>query len=274
MKFFSYPYLLSTFLTLSFVTAFSADSSSVVLDSSAGNIPISDSSFVASESPKTNQALPSDSALTSARGSVALDDLIQAKLDSLTKLSESKAPLSVHNSDSLAKAKSDSVRSLLNEGKYVQRAKYDKSNFDHWKVDTLFQKQMKAQVAGSWRTPIVAHGHSFRDSELRFANNDTLYGVTRTYSDSGRYQMTGEYAFYARYRFDNDSTIVSREVFSDRNVVRWDFINLKVDGEKLTYHLKKLEFRDLNDNWLNALQGFDHVTPEIYYRNKKDAKKK
>lgn len=272
MKFFSYPYLLSTFLTLSFVTAFSADSSTVVLDSSRANIPIADSSFVNPDSSLSNIA--QDSVLTSARGSAALDDVIQAKLDSLTKLSELKKSGLEHNSDSLAKAKSDSVRALLDQGKYVQRAKYDKSNFDHWKVDTLFQKQMKSHVAGSWRTPIVAHGHSFRDSELRFTDNDTLYGVTRTYSDSGRYQMTGEYAFYARYRFDNDSTIVSREVFSDRNVVRWDFISLKVNGEKMTYHLKKLEFRDLNDNWLNALQGFDHVTPEIYYRDKKDGKKK
>ena len=259
MKFFFNSYFLTLFLFLGYVTAFSADTSSVVPS-------VSDDSL--------NRGISTDSALTSSRGSNAsMEDLIQAKLDSLNNLSESQTG-TARNLDSIAKAKSDSIRVLMTEGKYIQRVKYDKSNFDHWKIDTVFQKQMKGHLSGSWRTPIVPHGHSFRDSELRFLHNDTLYGVTRTYSDSGRYQMTGEYAFYARYRFENDSTIVSREVFSDRDVVRWDFIYFKINGDQLTYHLKKLEFRDLNDNWLNALQGFDHVSPEIYYRHKKDEKKK
>lgn len=257
MKFFFNSYSLSLILFFNFVTAFSADSSSVAPTISKDSI----------------KDYSTDSALTSPRGSNALDDIIQAKLDSLSNLSNSNMGVA-RNADSLAKIKSDSIRSLLNEGKYVQRAKYDKSNFDHWKIDTVFQKQMKTRLSGSWRTPMVPHGHSFRDSELRFLDNDTLYGVTRTYSDSGRYQMTGEYAFYARYRFQDDSTIVSREVFADRKVVRWDFILFKIKDDKMTYHLKKLEFRDLNDNWLNALQGFDHVSPEIYYRQKKNDKKK
>jgi len=276
MKFFFNSHLSSLFLFLGFVTAFSADSSSIAPSSLADSLNNADSlnlsdSLSLADSLKSDSS--SDSALTSTSGSKIIDEIIQAKLDSLSRLTQTKAGAE-RNLDSIAKVKSDSIRVLLSEGKYVQRVKYDKSNFDHWKVDTVFQKQMKGNLSGSWRTPIVPHGHSFRDSELRFLDNDTLYGVTRTYSDSGRYQMTGEYAFYARYRFENDSTIVSREVFSDRNVVRWDFILFKIIGNKMTYHLKKLEFRDLNDNWLNALQGFDHVAPEVYYRDQKDEKKR
>jgi ABC-type Fe3+-siderophore transport system, permease component len=158
---------------------------------------------------------------------------------------------------------------MIQEGKYVQRAKYDKSNFDSWKIDTVFQKSMKESVYGIWRTPIVAHGHAFRDAELRFDMNDTVYGTTRTYSDSGRYQMTGEYTFKARYRFDNDTSMVTREVFADRQVVRWDYIAFRKLEDTLTYNLKKLEFRDMNDNWLNALQGFDNVPPEVYIKDEK-----
>lgn len=197
-----------------------------------------------------------------------LDEMIQAKLDSMDQANAVAVPMK-QNTDSIAKAKADSVRKLIQEGKYVQRVKYDKSNFDHWKVDTLFQKSMKEKVFGVWRTAIVSHGHAFRDAELRFGMNDTLYGVTRTYSDSGRYQMTGEYAYKARYRFDSDSSIVSREVFKDRNVIRWDYITFHVTGDSLKYNLKKLEFRDLNDNWLNALQGFENVPAEFYMRDKK-----
>lgn len=196
-----------------------------------------------------------------------LDDMIQAKLDSMDRSNASPVRMKV-NSDSLAKAKADSIRRMIQEGKYVKRAKYDKSNFDHWKVDTVFQKSMKAEVFGVWRTPIVSHGHAFRDAELRFGMNDTLYGVTRTYSDSGRYQMTGEYTYKARYRFDNDSSLVTREVFRDREVIRWDYITFRISGDSLKHNLKKLEFRDLNDNWLNALQGFEDVPPEIYIRDK------
>lgn len=212
---------------------------------------------------------PVDSDVVAPRGATSvLDEMIQAKLDSLDQANVSAIPMK-QNTDSIAKAKADSVRKLIQEGKYVQRAKYDKSNFDHWKVDTLFQKNMKQSVFGVWRTAIVAHGHAFRDAELRFGMNDTLYGVTRTYSDSGRYQMTGEYAYKARYRFDSDSSIVSREVFKDRNVIRWDYITFKMTGDTLKYNLKKLEFRDLNDNWLNALQGFENVPAEFYMRDKK-----
>lgn len=201
------------------------------------------------------------------RGTMTLDEMIQAKMDSMERKGAS--PAVKVNSDSLAKAKADSIRKMIQEGKYVQRARYDKSNFDHWKVDTVFQKSMKAEVVGVWRTPIVSHGHAFRDAELRFGMNDTLYGVTRTYSDSGRYQMTGEYTYKARYRFDNDSSLVTREVFREREVIRWDYVTFRISGDSLKHNLKKLEFRDLNDNWLNALQGFENIPPEIYIRDKK-----
>ena len=62
---------------------------------------------------------------------------------------------------------------------------------------------------------------------------------------------------------------MSREVVADRKVIRWDFISFDVVGDTLVYNLKKLEFRDLNDNWLNALQGFDNVPPEIYRKDPK-----
>ena len=162
---------------------------------------------------------------------------------------------------------------MIQAGKYVQRAKYDKSNFDHWKVDTLFQKKVKDQVNGVWRTPIVAHGHAFRDAELQFNMNDTLTGATRTYASADRYQKTGDYAYKARYRFDNDSSMVTREVFRDRQVIRWDYVTFKIAGDTLKHNLKKLEFRDLNDNWLNALQGFENVPPENYIRDQKESEK-
>ncbi|MCQ2062398.1 MAG: hypothetical protein MJY99_03570 [Fibrobacter sp.] len=220
--------------------------------------------FVGVSFAQTNATATSD--VVSSRGaSYTLDEMIQAKLDSLDKRNATTVKI---NSDSLAKVKADSIRKMIQEGKYVQRAKYDKSNFDHWKVDTLFQKSMKENVCGVWRTPIVSHGHAFRDAELRFGYNDTLYGVTRTYSDSGRYQMTGEYAYKARYRFDNDSSLVTREVFKDREVIRWDYVTFRISGDTLKHNLKKLEFRDLNDNWLNALQGFENVPPELYMRDK------
>lgn len=210
---------------------------------------------------------PVDSVVAPRGAQATLDEMIQHKLDSLNHSNQSTAPK--QNSDSLAKAKADSVRKMIQAGKYVQRAKYDKSNFDHWKVDTLFQKKVKDMVHGVWRTPIVAHGHAFRDAELVFNMNDTLNGATRTYSDSGRYQKTGDYAYKARYRFDNDSSMVTREVFRDRQVIRWDYVTFKVAGDTLKHNLKKLEFRDLNDNWLNALQGFENVPPERYIRDQK-----
>ena len=201
------------------------------------------------------------------RGATAtLDEMIQAKLDSMNRVA---TPTGPRNGDSIAKAQADSVRKLIQEGKYVQRVRYDKRNFDHWKVDTVLQKKMKDQVFGVWRTPIIAHGHAFRDAELRFGANDTLTGITRTYSDSGRYQKTGEYIFKARYRFDSDQTLVSREVFKDRQVVRWDYITFDIIKDSLLYNLNKLEFRDLNDNWLNALQGFDNIPAELYLRDPK-----
>ena len=199
------------------------------------------------------------------RGATAtLDEMIQAKLDSMNHAAPAVGP---RNADSLAKVQADSVRKLVQTGKYVQRARYDKSNFDHWRIDTVLQKKMKDQVVGVWRTPIIAHGHAFRDAELRFGANDTLIGITRTYSDSGRYQKTGEYTFKARYRFDSERTLASREVFKERQVVRWDYITLDIVKDTLQYNLNKLEFRDLNDNWLNALQGFDNIPPEIYIRD-------
>ena len=197
------------------------------------------------------------------------DSMLQLKIDSLAKVNESVpvAERTQEQIDSAAQATADSILQAIKAGQYISRSQYDMSNFDHWKIDTLYQQKMRSLVAGEWRTALVPHGHAFRDASLRFALNDTLYGVTRTYSDSGRYHMTGEYKFQARYRFDNDSTIVSREVFLDRNVVRWDHIRFKIQGNRLSYHLAKLEFRDLNDNWLNALQGFEHVSPEIYIRS-------
>lgn len=207
---------------------------------------------------------PQASSPISTRGPGDFGKLIQAKMDSISAALEAGAQKA--NSDSVAKVKADSVRAALQSGSYVPRAKYDKSNFDSWKVDTVYQKSKKEMVVGNWRTPILSHGHAFRDAELKFLMNDTLMGTTRTYSDSGRYQMTGEYTYSARYRFENDSTIVTREVFKDRGVVRWDFIQFKIDGDKFNYHLMKIEFRDLNDNWLNALQGFDQVAPEVYLR--------
>ena len=228
----------------------------------------------AKEAPKAAPAkkaeqkvVPSVPVNVAPRGASSLDEMIQKKLDSLSKVKVS-TPVSA-SSDSLAKVKADSVRKMIQEGKYVQRAKYDKSNFDSWKIDTVFQKSMKESIYGIWRTPIVAHGHAFRDAELRFDMNDTVYGTTRTYSDSGRYQMTGEYTFKARYRFDNDTSMVTREVFADRQVVRWDYIAFRKLEDTLTYNLKKLEFRDMNDNWLNALQGFDNVPPEVYIKDEK-----
>ncbi|MCQ2055247.1 MAG: hypothetical protein MJY82_08155 [Fibrobacter sp.] len=221
----------------------------------------------AGAAPQANKAPVPTSDVVAPRGATStLDEMIQAKLDSMDRKNAS--PVAKVNTDSLAKAKADSIRRMIQEGKYVQRARYDKSNFDHWKVDTVFQKSMKGEVFGVWRTPIVSHGHAFRDAELRFGMNDTLYGVTRTYSDSGRYQMTGEYTYKARYRFDNDSSLVTREVFRDREVIRWDYITFRIRGDSLKHNLKKLEFRDLNDNWLNALQGFEDVPPEIYIRDK------
>ena len=228
--------------------------------------PAQNSTPVAS-APAPAKVAPATPVSVAPRGTSSLDEMIQKKLDSLSRVKVS-VPVSA-NSDSLAKVKADSVRKMIQEGKYVQRAKYDKSNFDSWKVDTLFQKSMKEAMFGVWRTPIVAHGHAFRDAELRFDANDTLYGTTRTYSDSGRYQMTGEYTFKARYRFDNDTSMVTREVFLDRQVIRWDYITFKQLNDTLTYNLNKLEFRDLNDNWLNALQGFDTVPPEVYIRDEK-----
>ena len=63
--------------------------------------------------------------------------------------------------------------------------------------------------------------------------------------------------------------MVTREVFLDRQVIRWDYITFKQLNDTLTYNLNKLEFRDMNDNWLNALQGFDNVPAEVYIRDEK-----
>ena len=63
--------------------------------------------------------------------------------------------------------------------------------------------------------------------------------------------------------------MVTREVFRDRQVIRWDYVTFRVAGDTLKHNLKKLEFRDLNDNWLNALQGFENVPAEKYIRDQK-----
>ena len=118
------------------------------------------------------------------RGATAtLDEMIQAKLDSMNHVVPATG---ARNVDSVAQVKTYSVRKLIQQGKYVQRARYDKSNFDHWNIDTVLQKKMKEQVFGAWRTPIIAHGHAFRDAEIRFSANDTPVGIPSTYSDSGR----------------------------------------------------------------------------------------
>lgn len=197
------------------------------------------------------------------------DSLLQAKLDSLSRAAESGDFLSWDSSqiqDSTAK-----LRNAVKQGKYIDRTKYDKSNFDHWKVDSVLQANQKKRVAGNWRTDILAHGHAFRDATLRFAQNDTLYSTTYTYTDSARYMKTGEYAYRARYRFESDSTFRSREVFGDRNVVRWDYVQYKVKGDSLRHHLYKLEFRDLMDNWLDAIQEFENIPAEVYRRNNEPA---
>jgi hypothetical protein len=46
-------------------------------------------------------------------------------------------------------------------------------------------------------------------------------------------------------------------------------VTFKVADDTLKHNLKKLEFRDMNDNWLNALQGFENVPPERYIRDQK-----
>lgn len=268
----SYTRIVASICTIALVgLAFAANPAPAPAPASAAAPAKSAPAAKPAPAPAKAEAAPVPSAIppvsVAPRGTSSLDEMIQRKLDSLSKVKVS-APVS-SNSDSLAKAKADSVRKMIQDGKYVQRAKYDKSNFDTWKIDTVFQKRMKDSLYGIWRTPIVAHGHAFRDAELRFDLNDTVYGTTRTYSDSGRYQMTGEYTFKARYRFDNDTSLVTREVFADRQVVRWDFIAFTMVNDTLTHNLKKLEFRDMNDNWLNALQGFDNVPPEVYVRDAK-----
>lgn len=290
MRDFMYKHILISFLSLAFVgmpfaqTAVSAAKPAPAAQTAPAApaktaTPTQPSATAATVSSSTSQA-PAKSATQPAnlakveaqvvaapRGATAtLDEMIQAKLDSMNRVA---APTGPRNSDSVAKVQADSVRKQIQSGKYVQRVRYDKSNFDHWNIDTVLQKRMKEQVFGVWRTPIIAHGHAFRDAELRFGANDTLVGITRTYSDSGRYQMTGEYTFKARYRFDSDQTLVSREVFKDRQVVRWDYITFEINKDSLLYNLNKLEFRDLNDNWLNALQGFDNIPAEIYLRDPK-----
>lgn len=271
-----YKHILISFLSLAFVgMAFAQQKAAPAAQPSATAATVQSST---SQPPKAapaqavqpaNLAKVESQVVATPRGATAtLDEMIQAKLDSMNHAAPVVGP---RNADSLAKVQADSVRKLVQTGKYVQRARYDKSNFDHWRIDTVLQKKMKDQVVGVWRTPIIAHGHAFRDAELRFGANDTLIGITRTYSDSGRYQKTGEYTFKARYRFDSERTLASREVFKDRQVVRWDYITFDIVKDTLQYNLNKLEFRDLNDNWLNALQGFDNIPPEIYIRDEKQS---
>lgn len=258
MNVYMYKYLVFSLLSLAIASA-----------SFAQNAPVANAQqpITAQAASDANLVKVESQVVAPPRGVTAtLDEMIQAKLDSMNHVVQA---LSSRNSDSLAKVQADSIRKLIQQGKYVQRTRYDKKNFDHWNIDTLLQKNMKSQLVGVWRTPIIAHGHAFRDAELRFGANDTLVGITRTYSDSGRYQMTGEYIFKARYRFDSERTLISREVFLDRKVVRLDYITFDLVNDSLMYNLNKLEFRDLNDNWLNALQGFDNIPAEIYLLDKK-----
>lgn len=270
-----YKHILISLFSLAFVgmplaqtapSTTSAAATVAVQSSTSASAPASKAA-PAAPAQQANLAKVESQVVAAPRGATAtLDEMIQAKLDSMNNVAPT---LGARNIDSVAKVQADSVRKMINEGKYVKRARYDKSNFDHWNIDTVLQKKMKDQMIGVWRTPIIAHGHAFRDAELRFGVNDTLVGITRTYSDSGRYQMTGEYTFKARYRFDSEQTLVSREVFKDRQVVRWDYITFDIIKDSLLYNLNKLEFRDLNDNWLNALQGFDNIPAELYLRDPK-----
>lgn len=275
MRDFMYKHILISLFSLAFVGmpfAQTAPAPAAATQPSATAATVQSSASQPKPAPAVqpaNLAKVESQVVATPRGATAtLDEMIQAKLDSMNHVAPAVGP---RNADSVAKVQADSVRKLIQTGKYVQRARYDKSNFDHWRIDTVLQKKMKDQVVGVWRTPIIAHGHAFRDAELRFGTNDTLVGITRTYSDSGRYQMTGEYTFKARYRFDSERTLASREVFKDRQVVRWDYITFDIVKDTLQYNLNKLEFRDLNDNWLNALQGFDNIPPEIYIRDEKQS---
>lgn len=262
-----YKHILISLLSLAFVGMPLAQTTPSTTSAAATTVAAKSSTSAAAPAPQANLAKVESQVVASPRGATAtLDEMIQAKLDSMNNAAPS---MGGRNMDSIARTQADSVRKMISEGKYVKRARYDKSNFDHWNIDTVLQKKMKDQMIGVWRTPIISHGHAFRDAELRFGANDTLVGITRTYSDSGRYQMTGEYTFKARYRFDSEQTLVSREVFKDRQVVRWDYITFDIVKDSLIYNLNKLEFRDLNDNWLNALQGFDNVPAEIYIRDEK-----
>jgi len=193
------------------------------------------------------------------------DDAIRAKLDSISQLLDAS---SATWDTAAVKDSSARIQKAMKDGKYIARTTYDKSNFDHWRVDSILQAEQKKRVVGDWRTDIMEHGHAFLDATLRFENKDTLSSTTYTYADSARYLKTGEYAYKARYRFESDSTFRSREVFSDRNVVRWDYVRYKIKGDTLRHHLYKLEFRDLMDNWLDAIQEFDQVSPEVYHRTK------
>ena len=197
------------------------------------------------------------------------DSLINAKLDSISKVFENKFEPQKRTEQEISDS-AQKLRDAVAEGKYISRSNYDKSNFDHWKYDSLLQDRYKSEVIGDWHTFVIPVGHAFRDASLNFAKNDTLYSSTFTYADSGRYHQTGEYAYLARYRFDSDSTYRSREVFPDRNVVRWDYVQLKNKGDTLKHHLYKLEFRDLMDNWLDAIQEFDRIPPERYQRGKRE----
>ena len=62
-------------------------------------------------------AAVANSEVVAPRGATTtLDEMIQAKLDSMDR---KKAPTVKVNSDSLAKAKADSIRRMIQEGKYV-----------------------------------------------------------------------------------------------------------------------------------------------------------
>jgi hypothetical protein len=234
----------------------------------AGAGKVSSSAPSSSSSVATHQAPPvtNDSALHVLRLPELTDALLQAKLDSISASIESNSDLSWDTTtiqDSTQK-----LKSAVQAGKYIDRATYDKTNFDHWKVDSALQENQKKPLIGNWRTNIQEHGHAFLDATLKFGKNDTLSSTTYTYTDSARYFQSSETKYKARYRFESDSTFRSRQAFPDLKVVRWDYVRYQVEGDTLKHHLYKLEFRDLMDNWLDAIQEFDRIPPEVYIRSK------
>lgn len=203
---------------------------------------------------------------TPAIQTIATSPKINSTAKSATMLSEEESATLIEEVSKKAKGiATEALPTVTDTGHYISRIYYDKGP-GHTPIDTNLHKKIRGILSSSWRTAVLSHGHAFRDATVDFCKNDTLYSVTYTWADSAHYQMTGEYAFDASYKAINESVIRSREAFVDKNVVRWDYNSFKVKDDTLFYHLYKLEFRDLNDNWLDAKQSFDNVPPEVYIR--------